>query len=701
MVVFMVHLSQGKHNRLRETNMQPNTSGIPSVTPEPNEAPEVPTTSAQVSAVPASGVPTPATNETTEMPSGTLSEAQASQTPTMQHAVTISPVSAPQPVPAVPAEPLTTAPSPSTPVDSVTPDVSPQVFGQAPVAQEVEGVAAAAPHVSTFDAEPTSGKAQVFGKDGGKKGFTRKKLLIVSGSTLAVLLLAAGAVFGLYLPNTPGNVYNTGVERSGDALNTLVASATAVDKLKSYTTSNIQGSVSAKVEGSEYSGDFTTSFDKISSDSGVNIAFKADGGQTQKLTVKSLTQLPESSLYPDVYLQITGLKALGLDAFVPGVSDYDGKWIYASSDYLKSLGGDYGITAGDNTKSEVTASDIASLVRAGWKETQDYVFTTDKDKAVLQQTSFVGKEEVDGIKTYHYKMKLNAAHVKDYCVALTSAVTATDAYKKLSGQSDSEIADAKKEASKSCDDTAKDITKDNDSFDMWVDAKYKLIHKYRFTDPDNKQAYFDVGQNYTGGDKISLFVNYVDGKAKTKGAFTLDTDVKADTTAATLEVTNSSDDSFKITAKLNATVSDKAVKITKPTANIVTVQDILKKFGLNPTTGEEDVSAASPSVQIKAKDSERKTDISALDSHLEAYFADKGVYPTLVNVNSTTWRATNMKGLDTAALKDPDGTAATLAAQATKTQYGYVPSKCTSDGCESFVVSAILSDGTVYEKASF
>src|SRR6201993_494731 len=58
-------------------------------------------------------------------------------------------------------------------------------------------------------------------------------------------------------------------------------------------------------------------------------------------------------------------------------------------------------------------------------------------------------------------------------------------------------------------------------------------------------------------------------------------------------------------------------------------------------------------VQQKARDTERTTDIKALQGQLEAYQAQNGKYPTLANVNDATWRSTNMKGLEAAALADP------------------------------------------------
>lgn len=111
-------------------------------------------------------------------------------------------------------------------------------------------------------------------------------------------------------------------------------------------------------------------------------------------------------------------------------------------------------------------------------------------------------------------------------------------------------------------------------------------------------------------------------------------------------------------------------------------------------------------VQRKARNTERETDIKAVHGQLEAYFADlgEGSYPQLAELNSATWRSTNMKGLDEGALKDPKGTASTFAAASTGTTYGYVPTPntCTTalKDCVAYTLTATLEGGGTYTKAS-
>lgn len=62
-------------------------------------------------------------------------------------------------------------------------------------------------------------------------------------------------------------------------------------------------------------------------------------------------------------------------------------------------------------------------------------------------------------------------------------------------------------------------------------------------------------------------------------------------------------------------------------------------------------------LNVKARDTERQTDINTLMSHLEAFYAGAGYYPSLADLNDSAWRASNMRGLDHEALLDPSSSA--------------------------------------------
>ncbi|HEX8182757.1 MAG TPA: prepilin-type N-terminal cleavage/methylation domain-containing protein [Candidatus Saccharimonadales bacterium] len=88
-------------------------------------------------------------------------------------------------------------------------------------------------------------------------------------------------------------------------------------------------------------------------------------------------------------------------------------------------------------------------------------------------------------------------------------------------------------------------------------------------------------------------------------------------------------------------------------------------------------------IQQKGRNTERTTDLKAIQGQLEAFYATNGRYPTSANLGSTS--ATNvafiqseMKGLDKEALRDPKATATpldySLASSPTANKYSYAPS---------------------------
>lgn len=112
-------------------------------------------------------------------------------------------------------------------------------------------------------------------------------------------------------------------------------------------------------------------------------------------------------------------------------------------------------------------------------------------------------------------------------------------------------------------------------------------------------------------------------------------------------------------------------------------------------------------IQQKARDTERQTDIKAIHGQLEAYYAQNGSYPALAEVNSSSWRSTNMKGLDPEALKDPKGSSQALAASTSATAYGYAPltsadGACTTAAadCAKYTLTATLEGGGTYSKSN-
>ena len=113
-------------------------------------------------------------------------------------------------------------------------------------------------------------------------------------------------------------------------------------------------------------------------------------------------------------------------------------------------------------------------------------------------------------------------------------------------------------------------------------------------------------------------------------------------------------------------------------------------------------------VQASARDTERQTDIKSIHAQIEAYWAQIGYYPSLDELNDPSFVSENLKGLDTEALRDPQGSGETYASIPGKNIYSYevLPKNCdnSTTQCTSYTLTATLekeSNGSMtYTKTS-
>lgn len=530
---------------------------------------------------------------------------------------------------------------------------------------------------------------------------SRKKRWLLFGLITLLVLVVGGFVFGYYLPNKPNNAYNTGINRTGYALDKLIQGVTDKSSLNSLKKSDITLGIDAQYNGTSYSGTFNAKFDASKANAGLNFT-STNNGQTKPLfNAKLIGELPSGSQYPNIYAQLNGLKSLDIDAYVPGASKYDGQWIAVMSDYLKSLGNVP--TADQTAKKQISSDDIAELSRAAVSVSRDYVFSTDPGRALFEKKSFVGKEKVDNLTTYHYTVTLNKDHASAYCQAMVDKIFATNAYKKLPWVNENNIEKDKESSKKDCQTSSNNMNV-NDSYDLWVEAKYKLIYKYRVTDGDNKEAYKEIGQIYKGGSKFTFFANYHNGKSNFDSKSSWDIDFNANSTKGTITLTGGPAGSkYSVKLSLDAKPFTGEINSDKP-ANTVPVDEVLKTFGIDP---HDFFGAFSGFNSSSAANTERQTDIKVIHGQVEAYYAQNGYYPTLSDLNSTSWRSTNMKGIDKEALRDPSGSGYTLVAKPAANVYSYEVSAAdgsacnnTTKDCAVYTLTATYEGGGTFTKTN-
>jgi prepilin-type N-terminal cleavage/methylation domain-containing protein len=94
-------------------------------------------------------------------------------------------------------------------------------------------------------------------------------------------------------------------------------------------------------------------------------------------------------------------------------------------------------------------------------------------------------------------------------------------------------------------------------------------------------------------------------------------------------------------------------------------------------------------IQAKARNAKRQSDLSSLQTQLEAFFSQNGYYPNITDMNSSTWLSTNMKSLDTNALIDPSNPtqSKTLVAAPAAKSYAYAATDNSGNSCDGAVGS--------------
>ncbi len=96
----------------------------------------------------------------------------------------------------------------------------------------------------------------------------------------------------------------------------------------------------------------------------------------------------------------------------------------------------------------------------------------------------------------------------------------------------------------------------------------------------------------------------------------------------------------------------------------------------------------------ESEDLMSKSDLDAVHILLEKHYSLHGEYPTEKEL--TNEYETALPGVDPELLLDTSG--ALISTE--NSRYSYRPLECTSLGCKHFSLTALLSDGTEYEKKS-
>jgi len=596
----------------------------------------------------------------------------------------LPPTPAPQPLPpsdagqviAPTAQPAVADPLP--PPTAPEPASRPVVIGQTTVGGVIptgEVYTSTPPEYISANTQPASDR----------KKFLKRPLLLAPLVLLVLLGTSAAAYFGYYAPNQPDNVWKTALTRTGKGY----------DKLTQYAVTEFKSDSGLKLEGKFQSSGFISADGSFSGDSD-----KDNGEFTGTLSTGGikvnvdLRLLKSATSAPDVYFKIDGIQGLGdlVSGFAGpqyknAINGLNGKWYFIDHTLFDQF------SSGNGNNLQVSSADVNSILKAVGDASKQNVFTDDPTKMAFTIKKEVGKEKQDGRSVYHYVAGINKDNLKNYINALCDNLKQSNLKKYFNG--DTQVtaeAIGCATASKSVDnfDT-------NRTADVWVDLHTKLIHKVRITDTKNKDNYFEIVQDYQGGDKFPFAMNFhsKDSGLTNDSSLNLTLDTKANTLNFKAQTKDSGTDNLNASAELTVSPHSGKVNVQKP-ANAENIIQLLNDLGFADIINGQ--------VQSQAADTERKTDIAAMQGQIEAFYADNGYYPTLANINDANWRAQHFVGLDAEALKDPAGSSQKLVAAPAAHVYSYqaIPAGCDNVRvqCQDFTLTATLDDGSVYAKQS-
>lgn len=414
---------------------------------------------------------------------------------------------------------------------------------------------------------------------------SNKRIMMIGAGVAVFLLVILGYIFGIYIPNKPENVYSTGLDRTGTALEKVVNKITSKEQLAKLESGEVNGTFELKTGDETINGTLAAKYNADKLVANIDATSKLAGQDDQTYGVSVVSEKPDGADFPNIFFKATGVNLLGLDQIIPGIDNYNDKWVEIDGDYAKSLEESFaGLIGGglsSSASTNVSSASVAQLAKSLSGVANDYIFTSSPDKSVFVQKEFVGKETVGDTKTYHYKVSLNKENVGTLCKAFNQALIDSD-ISKSTGDNPEAVESEKADANAICDE-AKGNIGDDETLDLWIDAKYKLIYKVRFTDQINPETYVEIGQSYKRGDVATLFVNYKDADLKIDAQAVVSTNMKTGASNFKLAVNSNSDeeaDKVSLTLSLDSKPLNGDIAIDKP-KDAVKLKDAANQLGID------------------------------------------------------------------------------------------------------------------------
>jgi len=484
--------------------------------------------------------------------------------------------------PTMSAETPTVAPTPATPVAPQAAPTAPAEPAPATSSVTAAPVTPPPPADSAASAPPPPAlPGSVIGGDGQPPaamvetpGGGKKKWVLPAAVAAVVALVVGGYVFAFYLPSQPSAMYAASLKQTGRAVDALVNYSSDV-KDRGYKSYNVDATLHST---GSLSMDATLTG---AADVNANAKFKFDADIMGEKVNANLTSVHvKDSNTPDLYVQLNGIKP-ALDSYgMSSLDSLDGEWISVDHTLLSSYAASLDENASGAAKSSTapTSDQINDAIGKVQAVNKQYIFTSNSSKAVLTNQKFIGHETKDGRATLHYKVGYNKSHLVAYVAALGGALDGSSLNTWSKAANDGKnLSDAMR-----LQDLKNGVTKTNAdyTFDMWVDAKTKLVHAVQFTDPSQRNSVFVISQNYTGGDSypFALSSSYKDPSSGDVQKTNLTVTLNSSTDVSTGTLAYDAGSSANVKLKFTVTPSKSNVQVTAP-VNAKPLMNVIGELG--------------------------------------------------------------------------------------------------------------------------
>lgn len=446
--------------------------------------------------------------------------------------------------------------------------------GDTNVTDTTNGLQASGPASSVFVSEKPSGR--------------RKKTLIGAAIAGVLVVGVAGYTFGYYLPNRPAHVYSRALSNTSAGYDKLVDYAANKEVAKAYEAAETKGTI--KVSGSGAGGDGSFS---AKNDAQGNATFTADFGmQGVRVSLEGMAKDAENSGAPDLYLKAKGLESLSslvgsdLSAFEDTWFSLDHTFFDAQAQQLSSLG------MGASIKPPTQEQMIDAAKKIG-DVNKRYLFSDDKSRAVFQMQKYKGEEVAEGKDTKRFTVKTRKDHLKKYVDELGKALDKSSLNQWAQ--------DTIKEDLSNVIDTwgGKDRIDEieSETFDVWVNTKTKLIHKFRIQ--AEKDAYTDIGLNFDGGSEYPFFIKTKSGQIS--AAFSLTLNTKTNSFKLHVERTASGETGLNMKLDMQVKPFSGKVEVTPPAGATPLIEAVMGFTGGATARDGADMSLMKPQSSISVQ----------------------------------------------------------------------------------------------------